>query len=345
MRLMTPSDPSYHLPTYRVEDIGDFTPSADDPERIYWMSIGDGMTLQFLVNMAPGSDRQEIRVGLHSAKSRKIRPGHFFSPLQKMRSAGAPFVLFHDPTLTIRPRHLLAWFIGTPRVNPDPIMEAVVRTVMAVTGKHYTVFDGSSSGGFVAMRLASRFSHGIAIPRIPQTDVLRYQFVGEIKNALSAGWQDVPYEDLIGRYANRFRVIDLYTDPRWNRGNLISYVHNVGDVEHTESMLTPMLAELGLGPDGFLGLDGRLTVSRPYGGMGHVPVPIELWAPQTAHDVARLIKAKPIRLDTPAEAPFVEPEGFIRSPEVERLRAAQVARHTFRGWDAPGSDTQPPVSG
>lgn len=295
------------------------------------MPIGDGMTLQFLVNMAPGSTRQEVRVGLHSAKSRKIRRGHFFTPLQKMRSAGAPFVLFHDPTLTIRPQHPLAWFIGTPRINPDPIMESVIRVLMTATGRRYTVFDGSSSGGFVAMRLASRFSHSIAIPRIPQTDILRYQFVGEIRNALSAGWEDVPYEELIGRYANRFRVIDLYTDPRWNRGNLISYVHNVGDVEHTESMLTPMLAELGLSPDGFLGMDGRLTVSRPYGGMGHVAVPNEFWGPQTSYDVGRLIKAKPVGDLVAAEPMFVEPDSFVRSPEVEAIRAKNLAKHTYKG--------------
>lgn len=327
---MTPADPIYHLPTYRLDHVEEFEPTIG-AEQIYWMPIGDGMTLQFLVNIPQDSPREEVRVGLHSAKSKKVGRGHYFTPLQKMRSAEAPFILFSDPTLTIRPAHRLAWFIGTPDVNPDHWMEAVIRKVLAATNRHYTVFDGSSSGGFVAMRLASRFANGIAIPRIPQTDILRYQFVNEIKNALSAGWQDVPYADLTSRFAHRFRVIDLYTDQRWNRGNLISYVHNVGDVEHTESMLTPMLTELGMEPDGFLGLNGRLTVSRPYGGMGHVAVPNEFWGPQTAYDVGRLLKSKPLPSNAPQEPMFVEPGDFRRSAEVEHLRAHHVASHTFKG--------------
>lgn len=326
MRLITNDDPFYHVPVIQLSGLDDFTPDRGDPEQIYTLEIGDGMTLSFLANIPANTAKDEIRVGLHSAKGNQISDGHYFAPLDIVRRSGAAYVLFADPTLTLRPTNRLSWFVGTPGVNPDEWMEAVIRKLMDSSGARYVIFDGSSSGGFVAMRLSTRFGNSVAIPRIPQTDVFRYQFQNQVMDTLDAAWKGMSYGDIMEGYAHRFRLIDLYTDPAWSRGNLISYIHNAGDTIHTTDHLNPLLAELGAGTDAYLAMDDRLAVSRPFVGMGHIGIPAPYWALDAEIAFNRLKAMKPLDTYEP-EKMFVEPDGFNRDAATETVRNAAVAHH------------------
>lgn len=320
------TDEFYGVPIVRLEHLNDFSPKTSDGECIYILGIGDGMTLSFLVNCKL-STRGEVRAGFHAAKGPGTPDGHYFAPLGISRNSRAPFVLFSDPTLTLQPKNRLSWFLGTPAVNPDDWMEVILRRVMAASGAKYLILEGSSAGGFVAMRLGSRFAHSVAIPRIPQTDIFRYSIRGPVRETLNAAWPGMTYDQIMARYSHRFRIADLYTDSRWNRGNLISYVHNAGDTWHTSEHLNPFLAELDEEPDAFIGLGGRLVVSRPYVGDGHIGIPSSFWAAEAETALARLKALKPVDVDSPPEDTFVAPHGAERSEAAERARCATLSQH------------------
>lgn len=327
MRLIVDDDPFYHIPVYELDSLDEFRPAREDPERIYSLDIGDGMNLDFLVNIPAGTTRNDVRVGVHSAKGNQISDGHYFAPLEIARRSGAPYILFADPTLTLQPKNRLSWFVGTPDVNPDVWMEAAIRALMVASSAHYVVIEGSSSGGFVAMRLATRFERAVAVPRIPQTDVFRYSQKHQVDITLNTAWKGMSYREVMEGHAHRFRLIDLYTDPAWNRGNLISYIHNPGDTEHTHDHLNPFLAELGVPTDAFLALDDRLSISRPFVGMGHIGIPAPYWALDADLALKRLKTMRPVDESTDPEAMFVEPEGFNRNDDVEAARDMALAKH------------------
>lgn len=327
MRLITNDDPFYHMPVYEIASLDEFNPVRGEPEQIYSLKIGDGMTLAFLTNIPAQTAHDDIRVGLHSAKGIQISDGHYFAPLDVARRSGSAYVLFSDPTLTLEPTNRLSWFVGTPNVNPDEWMEAIIRKLMRASGANYVIFEGSSSGGFVALRLSTRFGNSVAISRIPQTDVFRYDIQRQVKFTLDAAWRGLSYAEVMQGYAHRFRPIDLYTDPAWNRGNLVSYIHNPGDTTHTVDHLNPFLAEIGVDSDAYLALNGRVAISRPFVGMGHVGIPASFWAPEAELALRRLKELKPMDASAEPEPMFSEPAGFNRPAEIQEMRTVAVAKH------------------
>ncbi len=317
-------DGFYKVPVIALTSLGDFQPTVTDPERIYTVPIGDGMILAFLVNprRAPAGD---LRVGFHAAKGAGQTKGYRFAPLSICRASGSPFVLFADPTLTLAPYNVLSWYVGTADVDPDDAMETIIRRLMVASAAPYVLFEGSSGGGFVSMRLSARFSNSVAVPRIPQTDIFRYAATAPITQTLKTAWNGLTHAEILENYAHRFRIADLYTDPGWNRGNLITYVHNTGDVRHTQDHLTPFLQELGLRSTAYAAMNYRIIIQRIYVGKGHIGIPSDFWPAEANLALARLKKLKP---DAEADEPmFVKPLEFSRKPETEEKRAEFIALH------------------
>ncbi|WP_162943618.1 hypothetical protein [Arthrobacter celericrescens] len=320
-------DEFYGVPVVHLESIDGFKPTTADDERIYTLAIGDGMTLSFLVN-SQKSVRGELRAGFHAAKGPSTPDGRYFAPVAISRNSRSPFVLFSDPTLTLAPANRLSWYLGTPAVDPDDWMEAIVRKVMAASGARYLVLEGSSAGGFVAMRMGARFANSVAVPRIPQTDVFRYSIRTPILETLRAAWPGLSYDEIMADFSHRFRIADRYTDPRWNRGNLISYVHNAGDTWHTVEHLEPFLAELGESSGAFLALDGRVSISRPYVGDGHIGIPSMCWPGDAEIALARLKSLRPLEgLPDGEEEMFAPPSGMERSELAGSARQDSVSKH------------------
>ncbi|WP_426298270.1 hypothetical protein [Arthrobacter sp. R-11] len=326
---MEERDEFYGVPVVPLDSIDDFNPTTADDERIYTLAIGDGMTLSFLVNCQK-SLRSEMRAGFHAAKGPSTPDGRYFAPVAISRNSRSPFVLFADPTLTLAPANRLSWYLGTPAVDPDDWMEAIIRKVMAASGARYLVLEGSSAGGFVAMRMGARFRNSVAVPRIPQTDVFRYSIRTPILETLRAAWPGMSYEEIMADFSHRFRIADRYTDPRWNRGNLISYVHNAGDTWHTVEHLEPFLAELGESSGAFVALDGRVTISRPYVGDGHIGIPSMCWPGDAEIALARLKSLRPVETESPeeeVEEMFTPPSGMNRSDLAGKARQDSVSKH------------------
>ncbi|TVU62359.1 hypothetical protein FQP90_11995 [Paenarthrobacter nitroguajacolicus] len=321
-------DPFYKVPMFQLESLAEFQPAANDEERIYHVSIGDGMTLSFLTRPVP-SEGGAVRVGLHSAKMASTPDDHFFQPVNVLRNSKAAYVAFADPTLTLNPSNRLSWFVGTPRVDPDDWMEAVIRKVLAASAADYVLAEGSSAGGFVSLRLATRFANAIAVPRIAQTDLFRYSLTRPLVETLNTAWSGYSYNDIMAEFPQRFRVADLYTDTAWNRGNLVYYVHNAGDAEHTLNHLSPFLDELGVGSESVKALFNRVVVSRPYTGDGHVGIPSHYWPGDDALALSILKTAKPLGAARPEEQAFVKPETTPNTMIDSAARARTVSWHTI----------------
>ncbi|MDR6638302.1 hypothetical protein J2Y68_001946 [Paenarthrobacter nitroguajacolicus] len=238
--------------------------------------------------------------------------------------------MFADPTLTLKSGSRLAWYLGTPSVDPDDWMEAVIRKVMAASGAGYVLTEGSGAGGFAALRLATRFAHAVAIPRTPQTDVFRHASPDPLRETLEAAWPGYGYDELMHGYAHRFRIMDLYTDPKWNRGNLVHCVHNAGDTEHTENHLAPMLDEFGVSQHAVKALDGRVVISRPYAGDGQIGIPAHHWAGDADLALRRLKSERPLQGAAVVEGMFTKPS---RAPQPRASLAA--ARRRTLSWHVP----------
>ncbi|MFP3579993.1 hypothetical protein SB659_10470 [Arthrobacter sp. SIMBA_036] len=321
-------DPFYKVPIFQLDSLDDFNPDPSDPERIYHLEIGDGMTLSFIAKPVP-CETEAVRVGLHSAKSPASPDDHFFQPVNILKNSKSAYVAFADPTLTLKPNNRLSWFVGTPDVDPDDWMEAIIRKIMAASGSKYVLTEGSSAGGYVSLRLATRFANAIAVPRIPQTDLFRYAITRPVTETLDTAWHGLSYDEIMANYSHRFRVADLYVDPAWNRGNLVYYVHNAGDTEHTTNHLSPFLDELGEGPDAVKALDGRVIVSRPYAGDGHVGIPSHYWPGDDALALSLLKAARPLEENFQAESSFVKPMGSPNDKATSAARARTTSWHTI----------------
>ncbi|WP_457962751.1 hypothetical protein M1E17_14710 [Arthrobacter sp. D1-29] len=319
-------DEFYKAPVVTLSELDAFTPSLGDDETIYELEIGDGMLLSFLVNCRP-SIRGEIRTGFHAAKGPITPDGRYFAPVALSRASNAPFVLFSDPTLSLAPKNRLSWYLGTPDVDPDNWMEAIIRKLMGVVGARYLILEGSSAGGFVAMRLGARFANSVAIPRIPQTDIFRYSIRQPVRESLNTAWSGLSYVEIMKDYSHRFRIADLYTDPCWNRGNLISYVHNAGDTWHTEEHLNPFLEEIGESVHAFVALEDRMTVSRPYVGVGHVGIPSSFWPAETEMAFTRLRTCRPLETNHSDEPMFSSPREMRRSSAANEARQRSISQH------------------
>lgn len=314
----------HQLPIHHLESIEEFEPHEGDGTRIYQIAIGDGMLLGFVVNAMPAQD-QVLRVTAHGAKGGQ--KGFLFNRFTSTARSKQPFVIFADPTLTLDEGNLLAWYLGTANVNPDDWMEPIIRKMLAVTGAVFPVFAGSSGGGFVSMRLASRFGRSIAVPLSAQTDIFRYYDKRWALRTLNTGFTGMRSRGVVDAFPGRGRIIDLYTDPRWNRGNLIHYVQNAGDRDHVENQLNVFLAELGELEETFLGMNNRLSISRPYIGPGHIATPLPIWEGEEALAIARLKQAFDGQDLSIPESPFQAPADWKAPQEVLDLRQSSIAQY------------------
>ncbi|MGP5122997.1 hypothetical protein ACTXJU_08865 [Glutamicibacter ardleyensis] len=316
--------PVYKTAIKVLDSVESLEITAPDREGIFAIDIGDGMELGVMAGLAnSGSD--VLRVGFHAAKSRRDIRDHMFSPVGMARSSGDPYILFSDPTLTISDSSLLSWYLGTPNVNPDDWMERFVRKMLEITKAKYLLIEGSSGGGFTALRFAARFQFAVAVPKIPQTDLFRYM-EGPLRKTLdAAGWTALSYETVMQQHSYRFRIADLYNAKGWNRGNIVQYVQNPGDIVHVNDHLTPFLAEVGSkSPNVFSAVRGHFAISRPFTGGGHVAIPREHWIAEASFGLKRLRK---IHSQPKAESVWAKPPLMELPTNLSHIRQANIQAH------------------
>lgn len=277
--------PFYNVEVIKLNSLDDFAPTLEHPDRIYLLNIGDGMELGFYVGTR---DSRILRVGFHAAKGANAPSEHVYAPVTLSKNSGDSFLLFADPTLSIIPKSKLSWYLGTPTTNPDDWMEKITKILLKCLNTEYILVEGSSGGGFTAMRFSSRFSRCIAVPKIPQTDLFKYNPV-PLKFTLEQAWSGKKYQEIIEEYPHRFRIADIYASDNNNSGNFIHIIQNIGDRSHVIDHLNPLILELGENLESFSLLKGRFALSRPYIGAGHIPIPTEYWEADAKIAINRLI--------------------------------------------------------
>ncbi|WP_188538568.1 hypothetical protein [Kocuria dechangensis] len=304
----------------QLEHLDDFRPMPEDPEQRYVVGIGDGMALAFVARPCPSKNRV-LRVGFSGTESASVSHRLSLAERDGLGKLGQPYILFADPTPGRSPDSRTSWYLGTPDVDPDDAMELITRRVMAASGSPYLLAEGSSANGFVALRFSSRFHNAVAVPESPQTDLLRGPFrVWE--EMFSAGWTGWSPTRVVAECSHRFRVMDRYTDSRWNRGNLVHYVHNAGDGEHVLEHLTPLLEEFGASPGAIRALGGRFRFSTPYIGEGPATLPHASRSAEHDLAIAWLKRQRPVAAQ---EGVFTAPEGRSQDRGSPAARARHLA--------------------
>lgn len=215
-----------------------------------------------------------MTVTFHGARTGKTKLPYFLRVRSSIDDT-SPFVLFSDPTLGLDSDNLLSWFSGTIKVDVDASMEAVIRRVASLTKSPSLVLEGSSGGGFVAMRMAARFASAVAVVFSPQTDIFKYhpRFAHRVREAF---YDFMPEICMKETFPGRFNVADIYASGA-DRGNLVLYAQNDGDEFHVRQHLNPMLLCLGSSSDASESIQGRMLINRDDLGEGHFPHPPELW--------------------------------------------------------------------
>lgn len=308
MDLIQESHPSYNCPVFRLKNLDAFKPTIKDPPRIYEFPIGQKMRMAALV-VPRRSTQNVLRVGLHSVVPTKWPTrDYFFEPYSIYNQTDDPFVLFFDPTLTLDRNLRLTWFIGAAWVDPDDMMEKVIRKVGQACMAPYFLMGGESSGGYVAARLATRFQHAVASSKSPHTDLFRRP-PDTLKKASKIGW-GWGRERILRTAPTRFRLADIYGDSRWNRGNLLHITQPAGDRAYVRDHLGPFLRELGGNECSHKLMDGRITVSRPYLGEGYLQFPSLLWQAEDEIALQFLKNRYPAVPATFVEPIFVKPKGL-----------------------------------
>ena len=325
MVLLQESHQHYQYPVFRIKNVDAFEPKIDDPPRIYEFPIGHKMRMAALV-VPRMSIESVLRIGLHGAVPVKIKTGDFFfEPNSIYSESGDPYILFSDPTLSLDRSLRLAWFTGAAWVDPDDVMEKMIRKLGIACETPYFLVGGGSGGGFVAARLATRFKHAVASVKIPHTDLFRRP-PDALSRALRIGW-GWDRGRVLRTAPTRFRLADIYGDPRWNRGNLLHIVQHAGDRVHVVDHLGPFLRELGGNDFSHKLMGDRITISRPYIGEGHLPVPPLLWRAEDEIALKRLKSCYPNVPNAFIEESFVKPEGLKLGEAQLKEREITISKH------------------
>lgn len=300
------SNRHYSLPVQELDSVEEFDPSGEEEPRIFLAPLGDSLFLPFLFDPGrPAVERAQdhLRVGLHGAKTGKENGTFMFTPLALSRAAKAPFVLFDDPTLYLGKGVRLAWYAGTPDINPDRAMISVINSIREHFSIRYVIVQGSSGGGFAAMRLATQLDWSVATAMSPQTDIFRYRLQRFSHDVLELGWGGIAPEDAVRTMGSRFRTADAVSDGI-ESGNqfLIRYVQNTGDLHHVYDHLAPLTRELGYRVGETNLRAHRISVTLSYFGDGHVNAPREFWTAESEVGLEQLRTLDRESRPTPSQA-------------------------------------------
>lgn len=135
-----------------------------------------------------------------------------------------------DPSLWLNPSLGLAWYTGTAKHDPLPVIANTVRRIAetkAIAAQDIYGY-GSSGGGFTALRFASLFDGAGAIAINPQVNILNY-FPGLLKPWMRHCLPGFTQEELAERFSDRLSLLPHM--PQLTHRRLI-YAQNRMDKHH-----------------------------------------------------------------------------------------------------------------
>lgn len=233
-RLREGWDDHFNVPLVHQKGIGRLT-FAGQSTAVHTVPLPGGLALDFFAKLRPND---ELIVTLPGAASRK-KPRHpLFWRVSTFRRPEPAFMAFADPTIGADPtrKMLLAWFLGTPDLDPAPLILQAIRRAQGKTGAKHVVFVGGSGGGLPALRLSSMLPGSMAYIHEGATNVAR-SIPASVARYFETAWPGWDQEQLIRAFPDRFDMVRHYQ--RSQPQNFVYHAQSVEDTRFKENHYLP----------------------------------------------------------------------------------------------------------
>lgn len=282
----------YHAPFIDIDSIDDYVPSLR--REIIRVPIADGMLFQFLQNLS-GGDKDVLMSTFHGARDPSRVKLPYFIRSTSLQKSNRPHILFSDPTMSINGHDLrLCWYSGTERVDLADLVNLVVGRATEFAKSRAVQFEGSSGGGFMALRMAhlAPFRSG-ALAISPQINAFDYENSRFADRTIAAAYPDAELDQIKLKKSDRFNLTQLLSRrTETNSPPFIRYVQNEADQEHVKLQLRPFLDAKGISyePRYRRFHKQRTDVLIQRHGDGHIAPPAGVWDAQSDILRARILR-------------------------------------------------------
>jgi len=156
-------------------------------------------------------------------------------------------VFVSDPSLYLHPDLGLAWYSGTARFDPLPVIADRINALAARIGvSQADIYAyGSSGGGFAALRFAALQDAAVALAINPQTNISLYTS-SNVQKFYDICFAGMSPDDILRDFPDR---ISLFASLDKLRGKRLLIAQNTEDTHHLRTHFRPFCAALGVAAD------------------------------------------------------------------------------------------------
>lgn len=213
---------------------------------VHTAPIGGGLTLDFYAHLKR-SDELIVTFPGAARPGKNIYP--LFARVATFRALKSPaFMSFADPTIQMDPDRevLLSWFLGSPDLDPAPLVLQAIRKAQGKTGAKHVVFVGGSGGGFPALRMSALVPGSMAYLHEGTTSIARTLPVSS-ERYFSKLWPGWDREKLIHAFPHRFDMVRHYRE--FQPENFVYFAQSEGDRRFREGHYVPLKEAMGVKTD------------------------------------------------------------------------------------------------
>lgn len=287
------------------------------PDRSPWDKLADpafragrldfaasGATIAASITKGPEAASTLI-VWLHAAVDRVRKRHPFLAPHPGEYQPFAHQISVADPTLDASPDLMLAWYIGSERLDTQSVLREFFSEVRRTLGVERTIYIGASGGGFAALYFSRADDASCAIALQPQTVIASYRGVPAF---LASCWPARTLKEVGAR-----ACVDIAAEYAKGFRNAVVYVQSIADTHHFRHHLTPFQAAIRARTSG----EAIFHVDF-WGATGHAPVP----RPVVTQWVLAAVGAPSLR----------ETDILVRRHALAAAPAAAVEARTATAW-------------
>lgn len=237
----------YNVPLVHQKSLGGLRLNGQ-ATAVHTAPIGGGLTLDFFAHLKR-SDELIVTFPGAARPGKNIYP--LFARVATFRALKSPaFMSFADPTVLMDPDRelLLSWFLGSPELDPAPLMLRAIRRAQGKTGAKHVVFVGGSGGGFPALRMSSLVPGSMAYLHEGTTSISR-TLPAVSERYFSKLWPGWDQEQLIRAFPQRFDMVRHYR--QYPIDNFVYFAQSEDDRRFREDHYAPLKDAMGVtGPAG-----------------------------------------------------------------------------------------------
>lgn len=238
-----------NVPVQQFDSLEDLAFSPTLGALRYQVRLDDRGTLDAL--LLPRNSR-ELVVVFHGAMVKEHHHLPRFEWLKTLSERTDYSCLFiSDPTLTLDPKLLLAWYLGWEGMDLYPLLAEVSRRAADAAGADRLVLTGSSGGGYAALQTSFYLPGSLAIPFNAQTALNRYHWNAQASYISRIMPHMKPSEGAKKRSWVRGMGDRASAVKRYRRAgeNHVLVVQNVNDEHHYAKHYLPFAEAVAEGPN------------------------------------------------------------------------------------------------